>query len=379
MFTSSAGLGRYPGLLAAIREAAAHHHLALDELTLARVLAQHRGHWLVQRAACSEDLATALPSPPELAICRGKLRDDPAGAPVTGDWGLLDAAGAIAAILTRRGTITRRAAGVATRPQLLAAGVDLALITEPLDAVRERRAGRLAALAAAGGVAAVVVITKCDAASGGEQLAAGLAADLGLPGVAVSSATGDGLGALQALLAPGTTAVLLGPSGAGKSTLANALLGQDQQATGAVRDHDRRGRHTTVTRELLPLPGGALLIDTPGLREVGLWDAPPPAGTAAPRASHGGTDAGEQHATSLGVAAIDRLASSCRFSDCQHHGEPGCAVREVVSGDDLAAWRKLQREQAWVEDRRSAARQRAQLGRQYRSVQRSARRQKGGG
>jgi ribosome biogenesis GTPase len=148
--------------------------------------------------------------------------------------------------------------------------------------------------------------------------------------------------------------VLLGPSGAGKSTLVNALLGEERQATGAVRAGDGRGRHTTVTRELIALPGGALLIDTPGVREVGLWDG-----------------AGESYAD------IDELAASCRFADCAHETEPGCAVREAVEPERIEAWRKLQREQKWVEDRRAAAREREARGRSYGRVQQEARRFKG--
>ena len=132
--------------------------------------------------------------------------------------------------------------------------------------------------------------------------------------------------------------MLLGPSGAGKSTLVNALLGSDRQATGAVREGDGRGRHTTVARELIALPGGALVIDTPGLREVGLWEP-------------------------ASFADVDALAADCRFADCAHAGEPGCAVRDAVDDDRLESWRKLQREQAWIDDRRAASREREARGR----------------
>jgi ribosome biogenesis GTPase len=146
-------------------------------------------------------------------------------------------------------------------------------------------------------------------------------------------------GATASLYA-GETVALLGPSGAGKSTLANALLGDDRQATGDVRASDGRGRHTTVARELLTLPDGALLIDTPGIREVGVWDG-----------------------TGGAFADNDALAAGCRFADCRHETEPGCAVRGAVDDDRLEAARKLEREQAWVDDRRSAARAREALGR----------------
>jgi len=287
----------------------------------ARVLAQHRGLWLIEG--------------PRLVTARGRL----ATTPVTGDYVEIDSGGAIARVLPRAGTVTRRAAGRAVREQVLAANVDLALVVEPLPSPRVRRAERLAALAAAGGVPAALVLTKAD-------LAPAVAADrfarrLGLAdAVAVSAATGEGLGILRTLLPPRSTAVLLGPSGAGKSTLVNALLGEQRQATGEVRASDGRGRHTTVTRELIALPHGASLIDTPGLREAGLWDA-------------------------AEFEDIDTLAAGCRFADCAHGSEPGCAVRTAVDPARLAAWHKLQREQEWVDDRRAASRAREARGRRH--------------
>ena len=137
------------------------------------------------------------------------------------------------------------------------------------------------------------------------------------------------------------TAVLLGASGTGKSTLVNALLGEERQKTGAVRASDQRGRHTTVTRELLALPGGASLIDTPGIRIAGLWDG-----------------------TGESFADVDTLAERCRFADCGHDTEPGCAVRDELDPERIAAWRKLQRELAWVQDRRAASRAREAFGRE---------------
>jgi ribosome biogenesis GTPase len=299
-----------------------------DGLSPGRVLAHHRGRWLVAEPG----------GEPRLLPARGRLRDDP---PTTGDWVAVDEGGAIAAVLERRGAIVRRRAGTATAGQTLAANVDLALVAEPLPRPSERRAERLVALASAGGVPAALVLTKGDLDPDGQMVAARLARRLGLvDGVAVSALDGEGIALLRPLLEPGATAVLLGASGAGKSTLVNALLGEGRQATGAVRASDGRGRHTTVTRELVALPGGALLVDTPGLREVGLWDG---AGAS--------------------FADIDELAASCRFADCRHETEPGCAVRAAVDEERIAAWRKLAREQAWVDDRRAAARERERRGR----------------
>jgi ribosome biogenesis GTPase len=274
--------------------------------THARVLAQHRGLWLVDGSG--------------LVPARGRLDVTP----VTGDYVVLDDGGAICAVVPRTGTVTRRAAGRATDAQVLAANVDLALVVEPLPEPNLRRMERLAALAKAGDVRATMVLTKADLAPAGIEDA-----------VAVSVESGEGVATVRALLAPGTTTVLLGPSGAGKSTLVNALLGEERQATGSIRA-DGRGRHTTVTRELLTLPNGAFLIDTPGIREAGVWDG-------------------------ASFEDVDELAAGCRFSDCAHEAEPGCAVRLAVEPERLAAWRKLQREQSWVEGRR--ARREPALGR----------------
>ncbi len=315
------------------------HH---DTSGLGRVLAQHRGRWMV----ASDD-----GEKPRLLPARGSLRETP---PVTGDWVTIDPGGAISAVLERRGTLVRRAAGDPTAAQVLAANVDLALVVESLPDPNERRAERLAALALAGGVPAALVLTKSDLADDGQAVAAHMARRLGLAdGVAVSAQSGAGLGILRTLLVPAETAALIGQSGTGKSTLVNALLGEDRQATRPVRAGDGRGRHTTVTRDLIELPGGALVVDTPGLREVGLWDG---AGDAF-------TDIGE-------------LAAACRFADCRHETEPGCAVREAADPERLAAWRKLKDEQARLEDRKAAARARKESGRTLTRQARAAQRAK---
>ena len=315
--------------------------LGMGYLTVGRVLAQYTERWLVATPGEQQHV--------RLVPARGRLRRATEGPPVTGDWVALDADDAIVAVLERRGTIVRRAAGPASDPQLLAANVDLALITEPLPNPNPRRIERFAALAAAGGVAAALILTKADLDPDAWQAATPLARRVGLTDViAVSATTGDGLGVLRSILTSGATAVLLGPSGAGKSTLANALLGADRQATGAVRAYDGRGRHTTVVRELLALPGGALLIDTPGIREVGLWDSADGA-----------------------FADIEAAAVNCRFSDCAHDAEPGCAVRNAVDQERIAAWRKLAREEAWIQDRKAATRAQREFGRKLARQQRT--------
>lgn len=319
------------------------------DLTGARVVAQHRGRWLV----------AGPEGPPRLVPARGHLRAATQLTPTTGDWVALDADGAITHVLERRGTVVRRSAG-AFGSQVLAANVELVLVAEPLPEPNERRAERIVALAQSGGVPAALVLTKADLAAEGsaDAVALALARRLGLAdGIAVSATDEGSVALLTSLLAPGTTAVLLGPSGAGKSTLVNALLGDERQAIGEVQSSPTgrgRGRHTTVTRDLLTLPNGALLIDTPGIREAGLWDG---VGETFPE--------------------IEELAARCRFSDCSHRDEPGCVVRTEGDPERVAAWHKLQREQAWVDDRRAAARDREQRGRSYKTIQREARQIKG--
>ena len=337
----SAGIGRRDDLDAELEQ------LADGDLTGARVLAQHRGRWLVATGD----------GPPRLVPARGRLRAGEERTPTTGDWVALDNDGAIAYVLERRGSVVRRSPG-AFGAQVLAANVELVLVAEPLPEPNERRVERIVALALTGGAPAALVLTKADLDPAGASRALALARQLGLTdGIAVSAHDEDSLAALRSLMVAGTTTVLLGPSGAGKSTLVNALLGDERQATGEVQTSAAgrgRGRHTTVTRDLLTLPNGALLIDTPGIREAGLWDG-------------------------LGAAFpdIDELATHCRFSNCAHGNEPGCAVRAQGDPERIEAWLKLQREQAWVDDRRAAARDRDQLGRTYNRVQREARRVKG--
>ena len=336
MQSETPGFGWRPTLQAELAE------LGEPGLTAGRVLARHRGRWLVGGGA----------DEPRLLPARGRLRESP---PVTGDWVAIDPGGAIAAVLERRSALVRRAPGEATSAQVLAANVDLALVVESLPEPNERRAERLVALALADGVRAALVLTKADLAADGQAAATRLARRLSLAdGIAVSARDGSGLGILRTLLEPGATAVLLGRSGVGKSTLVNALLGEARQETQPVRAADGRGRHTTVTRELIPLPGGALVLDTPGLRSIGLW-----------------------HGAGSAFADIDGLAAGCRFADCRHDGEPGCAVRDVVESERIAAWRKLAREQAWLEDRKAAARNRKESGRALSRQIRTGQRMKG--
>jgi len=224
-----------------------------DDLVAARVLAVDRGSVVVDAGDRSWRAPLA-----------GRLKTMPA----TGDFVGAVPDGPVRAVLPRRGVIARRGDG--GRPEVLAANVDLALLaTSPNRDLNPRRLARFLAITTRGDVEAVVLLTKSDLVDDPGAVAADVEAGLdGTPVLPVSAVDGSGLDELRALVRPGRTAVMLGTSGVGKSTLLNVLLGEERQATKPIRVGDDRGRHTTVRRELVPLPGGALLIDTPGLRLV---------------------------------------------------------------------------------------------------------------
>ncbi|GHF25550.1 putative ribosome biogenesis GTPase RsgA [Streptomyces mashuensis] len=282
---------------------------------------------------------------------------DPLAVMCTGDWAAVDlAAGHVRALLPRRTAFVRATSSQRSEGQILAANVDHALIAVSLAVDLDLgRIERFTALAWESGARPVLVLTKADLVPGPalEHLVADAGgAAPGVPVHAVSALTGAGLDTLAAALSDGTS-VLLGVSGAGKSTLANALVGADVQAVRAARDRDGKGRHTTTTRDLLPLPGGGVLIDTPGLRGVGLWDA------------------GEGLARTF--AEIEELAAECRFYDCGHSGEPGCAVGAALDAGELTerrleSYRKLQRENARIAAR-TDARLRAEMRRDWKAKQ----------
>jgi len=267
----------------------------------------------------------------EEALVPGRLlyrAESPAELPCVGDWLVLrrseEASGEqpllVEAVLPRRSVFVRRAAGRRSEPQALAANVDVALLVAGLDEPwKPRRLERWLALTREAGVPAVVVLTKldlCPEADAASVVATAAALAAPAPVHAVDGLRRAGVEALHPYLRAGETLVLLGISGAGKSTLANALAGQPIAATGVLAG-DGRGRHTTTRRELLSLPGGALLLDTPGLREVGLW-------------------LGDDDLAST-FPEIDELAQGCRFRDCTHESEPGCAVREAIAAGRLDA------------------------------------------
>jgi len=281
-----------------------------------------------------------------LAGVSGRLRHSAYGReayPAVGDWVVITPTGdgsqdraVIHAVLPRRSKFSRKVAGKVMDEQIVAANVDTVFIVNALNHdFNLRRIERYLTVAWDSGATPVVVLTKADLCSdlssrvnSVEAVAAGVAVH------AISCFTGQGVDGLAQYLPLGRTVALLGASGAGKSTIVNRLLGTDAQRTQDVREGDDRGRHTTTARELIRVPGGGLVIDTPGMRELQLW-------------------VGDDDAVTDVFDDVSRLAASCKFSDCSHEGEPGCAVRRALDAGALDESRfesflKLQREHAYM-------------------------------
>ncbi len=269
----------------------------------------------------------------------GKLRHDArshADLPAVGDWVVIhprpkEGRATIDAILPRKTRLSRKDAGTRTEEQVLAANVDLAFLVSGLDGGRNfnlQRIQRYLTLAREGEVRPVIVLNKtdvCDDVPSHVEAVEDIA--FGVPIHAVSALEWDGIDELREYLAVGKTAAFLGTSGVGKSTLINALSGDDKLAVGDVRKGDHQGRHTTTWRELILLPGGGMVIDTPGMRELQLW--------------------GDEDTLGSSFQDIEELAEGCRFGDCRHAGEPGCAVHAAVEVGTLDVSRlESYREQA---------------------------------
>ena len=265
------------------------------------------------------------------AASRGEL-------PAVGDWVAVrrrrdEARGAIVGVLPRRSRFSRRMAGNVTDEQVVAANVDVVFLVMGLDAdYNVRRLERYLLLARESGAAPVILLTKADLASDADTRAAQVVHLAGgIPVHVLSPKFNEGLDQVSAYLAHGRTGALLGSSGVGKTTILNRLMGTEARRTRDVRERDSRGRHTTSHRELVTLPGGGLMIDTPGMRELQLWDV---------------SDAVRE--TFDDIAA---LAMECRFSDCRHRNEPQCAVKAAVADgrlatDRLESYLKLEDEMA---------------------------------
>ena len=326
---------------------------------LARVAAVHRG-----------GLELITEAGPRAGFLTGRLRHAAAGPldlPAVGDWVVCDPeSGAVHAVEERRSALVRAAHG-GGEPQVLAANVDLVVVVASMN--RELSVGRIQrmlTLAADAPADGLVVLSKADLEPDPAARVADVRAAVAgaAPVLPVSTVDGSGLDAVAALLGPGVTGVLLGASGVGKTTLLNALAG-GTRATGPIREADDRGRHTTTHRELVPLAGGGTIIDTPGLKLPRIWE--------------------QASGLASVFSDIEELARSCRFADCRHAGEPGCAVAEALADgrlapERLAAHEQLGREQAWAESRRDdrARRARKDATRRIHREQRRIQRAKGG-
>lgn len=334
----------------------------------ARVIEGRRNLYIVVREGIDDSILT------EEAVVSGKLRKEAVSAsqlPAVGDWVLLlpnpSGESTIRAVMPRRGAFMRKAPGDAAHDiidaQVVAANVDLALIVCAAgEDWNDRRIERYATLARASGARPLLAVTKADLAPDGEAILerARIAAP-GIGTVLVCAPEGRGLAELAAEIPRGSTVVLVGSSGAGKSTLLNALAGEELASTGEVREDDQRGRHTTTHRQLYRLSSGpasgSLIIDTPGMRELQLWADEEEVGGAFPE--------------------IQELSRGCRFRDCRHGIEPGCAVREALESgaldpDRYEGWRKLAKEAAFLRTKEDHAAKESER-RRWKSIEMSRR------
>ncbi len=307
----------------------------------ARVTAQHKQRYEI---VCPDGTAYAR-------LKTGEYYGGGEPFPTVGDYVTVECIGngdgRILATLPRRTVFFRREPGPVPREQAVAANFDYVFILQSMNAnFNLKRLERYLTLAWQSGAEPVVLLTKADLTEDREDfLARASRAASGVNVYAVSARTGYGLDRLAPYLQPGKTLVLLGSSGVGKSSLVNALAGEEIMATGGIREADGRGRHTTSHRQLIRLGGGALIIDTPGMRELGMWEA-----------SEGLESAFED---------VERCLGKCRFSDCRHEREPGCAIRAAIAAGELdpARWESYRKLQSEAADREELLRRKREWGR----------------
>lgn len=310
----------------------------------ARVVAEERGSFRLQDR----------PGDAFWGIPTGRARRDPGIYPSVGDWVVCSREpgqerASIHGVLPRKSCLARREAGRSGQPQILAANVDVGFVVTSLNAdLNPRRIERYLTTIWDGGAQPVVLLTKRDLCSDADSVIREIElVASGADVLALSALTGEGMEALGSYLCPGRTAALLGSSGAGKSTLINGLFNAQVLRTQPIRDSDGKGRHTTTSRQLWVLPGGALIVDTPGMRELQLY--------------------ADAESLDQAFGDLHAFASRCRFTDCQHRTEPGCAVQAALeqgtlSGERLAAYAKLSREiefQVRKEDKGKAGQEKA--------------------
>jgi len=330
-----------------------HDHHGERCLTWARIVEEQRGLYRIEGSASG------------WAEVSGRFRHDavsPADFPAVGDWvGVTPSEGAsiIHVRLERQSTISRAAPGRAVTEQVIAANVDtIFLVTTLTHDLNPRRLERYLTMVWDAGAVPVVVLNKADLSDDPERESEAVRQRLPhVDVVAVTALSETGLAALSPYLRPARTVALLGMSGVGKSTIVNRLLGGDHLRVGEVREWDGRGRHTTTSRQLVELPGGALLIDTPGMRELQLWC--------------------DESSVEQAFDDIAALARGCRFDDCGHESEPGCAVVQAVADgqldeDRLASYQRLLREAAF-EARKHDKAGAAELKRRWKHASKAAR------
>ena len=323
-------------------------HLAVGREP-ARILAEDRGSYVV-RTATGERRASIT------GRFRHEAAGDPSAFPAVGDWVAIDGGpddGSIHAVLPRRTSIVRQASGKRTAAQVVGANVDVVFIVVSLNLdLNMRRLERYLAVAWESGAEPVVILSKADLVDDPtpvlaevERIAVGAAI------LTVSAIDGRGMDEIRARIGSGRTVAFVGSSGVGKTTLLNRLAGEDRAVVKEIREDDARGRHTTTRRQLHILPDGGMVLDTPGMRELALWDP----------------DGVEQS-----FPEIDELVTNCRFGNCRHNGEPGCAIAAALASGSLEpgrleAWNKLERE-ARHQLRRVDALARAQERRKWKAI-----------